>query len=89
MKKVYIYALAYALTAVSCQDNDWVADNATSQVPEIEIPMGAADGELLIKFVPEMSDILNQTLTRAGGGIYPFGYSFYRRGTQHSGCLSL
>lgn len=41
MKKVYIYALACALTAVSCQDNDWVADNATSQVPEIEIPMGA------------------------------------------------
>ena len=67
MKKVYIYALACALTAVSCQDNEWVADNATPQVPEIEIPMGAADGELLIKFVPEMSDILNQTLTRAGG----------------------
>lgn len=67
MKKVYIYALACALTAVSCQDNDWVADNATSQVPETEIPMGAADGELLIKFVPEMSDILDQTLTRAGG----------------------
>lgn len=67
MKKVYIYALACTLTAVSCQDNDWVADNATSQVPEIEIPMGAADGELLIKFVPEMSDILDQTLTRAGG----------------------
>lgn len=67
MKKVYIYALACALTAVSCQDNEWVADNATPQVPEIEIPMGAADGELLIKFVPEMSDILDQTLTRAGG----------------------
>lgn len=67
MKKVYIYALACTLTAVSCQDNDWVADNATSQVPEIEIPMGATDGELLIKFIPEMSDILDQTLTRAGG----------------------
>ena len=64
------------------------ADNATSQVPEIEIPMGAADGELLIKFVPEMSDILDQTLTRAGG-VSTFGYSFYRRGSQHSGCLSL
>ena len=67
MKKVYIYALACALTAVSCQDNEWVADNATPQVPEVEIPMGAADGELLIKFVPEMSDILDQTMTRAGG----------------------
>ena len=67
MKKVYIYALACALTVVSCQDNEWVADNATPQTPEIEIPMGAADGELLIKFVPEMSDILDQTLTRAGG----------------------
>ena len=48
MKKVYIYALAYALTAVSCQDNEWGADSATPQAPEIEIPMGAADGELLI-----------------------------------------
>ena len=67
MKKVYIYALACALTVVSCQDNEWVADNATPQTPEIEIPMGATDGELLIKFVPEMSDILDQTLTRAGG----------------------
>ena len=67
MKKVYIYALACALSVISCQDNEWVADNATSQVPELEIPMGAADGELLIKFVPEMSDILDQTLTRAGG----------------------
>ena len=67
MKKVYIYALACALTVVSCQDNEWVADNATPQTPEIGIPMGAADGELLIKFVPEMSDILDQTLTRAGG----------------------
>ena len=67
MKKVYIYALAYALTAVSCQDNEWGADSATPQAPEIEIPMGAADGELLIKFVPEMSDILDQTLTRVGG----------------------
>ena len=53
MKKVYIYALACALSVISCQDNEWVADNATSQVPELEIPMGAADGELLIKFVPE------------------------------------
>ena len=67
MKKVYIYALACALTVVSCQDNEWVADNATPQTPEIEIPMGATDGELLIKFIPEMSDILDQTLTRAGG----------------------
>ena len=67
MKKIYIYALACALTAISCQDNEWVTDSTTPQVPEIEIPMGAADGELLIKFVPEMSDILDQTLTRAGG----------------------
>ena len=73
MKKVYIYALACALSVISCQDNEWVADNATSQVPELEIPMGAADGELLIKFVPEMSDILDQTW-----GIHPVGYSFDR-----------
>ena len=48
MKKIYIYALACALTAISCQDNEWVTDSTTPQVPEIEIPMGAADGELLI-----------------------------------------
>lgn len=78
MKKVYIYALAYALTAVSCQDNEWGADSATPQAPEIEIPMGAADGELLIKFVPEMSDILGPNADACWRGSHPLGYSFYR-----------
>ena len=35
MKKIYIYALACALTAISCQDNEWVTDSTTPQVPEM------------------------------------------------------
>ena len=61
MKKIYIYALACALTAISCQDNEWVTDSTTPQVPEIEIPMGAADGELLIKFGPGYHSFQEQT----------------------------
>ena len=38
MKKVYIYALACALSVISCQDNEWVADNATSQVLNLKFP---------------------------------------------------
>ena len=36
--------------------------------PDIVIPEGAAEGELLIKFVPEMTEILDRTMkTRAAG----------------------
>lgn len=68
MKKVYIYTFALFLSVVSCQDDGLVSNTAViPQAPETEIPTNATDDELLIKFTPEMSDILDRTLTRAGG----------------------
>lgn len=67
MKKVYIYALALALSAAACQDNEWTEDANVPQLPEVEIPAEATAGELLIKFAPEMSDILDRTMTRSAG----------------------
>lgn len=64
MKKVYIYAIALlGLSLSSCQEKEPLGNDASkTQFPETEIPADADNGELLIKFVPEMSDILDRTL---------------------------
>lgn len=56
----------FALMLAGCTDRD-VAEEASSTTDntEIRIPDDANTGELLIKFDPEMSDILDQTMTRA------------------------
>lgn len=69
MERLYIYILIFALVAGACSDHDLVEQApATPGTPGTTIPEGAADGELLIKFVPEMSDLLDRTFkTRAAG----------------------
>ena len=72
MKRIYIYAItAFALLAGACSDNDLNDDAPViPATPDIVIPEGAAEGELLIKFVPEMTEILDRTMkTRAAGMI--------------------
>lgn len=57
MKKLLVYIL-FAIVAVSCNDNSF--DN--SYIVEKESPAifdGAVDGELLVKFAPEMEGILD------------------------------
>ena len=70
MKRIYIYVItAFALLAGACSDNN-LNDDApvVPATPDIVIPEGAAEGELLIKFVPEMTEILDRTMkTRAAG----------------------
>lgn len=70
MKKIYIYVVtAFALLAGACSDSD-LGDGAPGKpvTPDVVIPDGAAEGELLIKFVPEMTEILDRTMkTRAAG----------------------
>ena len=70
MKRIYIYAItAFALLAGACIDYELI-DYAPviPATPDIVIPEGAAEGELLIKFVPEMTEILDRTMkTRAAG----------------------
>ena len=57
MKKILIYIL-FAVVAVSCNDsnvdNGYIVENGTNIVTE-----GAVEGELLIKFAPEMENILD------------------------------
>lgn len=71
MKKIFLYTtLLAALFAVSCTENDiaGVADTPAGGTPAVEIPAEALEGELLVKFSPEMTDILdNLPATRAAG----------------------
>ena len=76
MKRTYIYALIVGLLVTACSDSDVVTPiGVDTQSTDIFIPEGAMDGELLIKFVPEMTGILdriaeeataNQAMTRSG-----------------------
>lgn len=53
----------FALLAGACSDNDLNDDAPVVPVtPDIVIPEGAAEGELLVKFVPEMTEILDHTM---------------------------
>ena len=69
MKRTYIYALAIGLFVTACNDSEFIGQ--TDVVPETEtifIPEDAAEGELLIKFVPEMTSILDQIVEEAASG---------------------
>lgn len=76
MKRTYIYALVIGLFVSACNDTEFVVQNgAVSDQEDIFIPEGAEEGELLIKFVPEITSILdqiaeeaaaNKVLTRSG-----------------------
>lgn len=72
MKKIYLFlTLLSALLVVACSDNGLTSELPDNDVPEVAIPEEAIEGELLVKFVPEMSDILDETLnsgtkTRSG-----------------------
>ena len=71
MKKKFFYIAIVALALTGCADNLSGLDSSDSKTDNITIPADATEGELLIKFNPEMSDILDQaqsTLTRAAVG---------------------
>ena len=68
MKKNYFYIALVALALTGCADNLPTVDTPEGK-PDITIPADAEAGELLIKFSPEMSDILDQSQlskTRSG-----------------------
>ena len=71
MKKKFFYIAMVALTLTGCADNLSGLDSSDGKTDNITIPADAEEGELLIKFKPEMSDILDQaqrTMTRAAVG---------------------
>lgn len=64
MKKLFLYLIPIALLGAACTE-----ESIEIQMPEVSIPSEASEGELLIKFSPEMSDILDQQTsasTRSG-----------------------
>ena len=69
MKRTCICALIIGLFVTACNDADVVAPNVgASESVDVFIPEGATEGELLIKFVPEMTAILDQIAEEASLG---------------------
>ena len=74
MKRHLIYALLIGLFVTACNDIELpVQQGVETETTDIFIPEDATEGELLIKFVPEMTDVLDQmaetaapTMTRSG-----------------------
>ena len=65
MRKTLI--IASLLLAVGCVKDDTVVLSPEQTDNTIVIPVDANLGEAIIKFKPEMEDILDQTMTRSGG----------------------
>lgn len=64
MKRIVYIALL--LATVGCIKDD-IQPIDTERPTEVIVPDEAIDGELIIKFKPEMESILDQTLTRSAG----------------------
>jgi subtilisin family serine protease len=70
MKRSIIYSLLIGLLFAACNDVDFTTPGgAETDMTDILIPEGAADGELLVKFVPEMTDILDQVAEKASAPV--------------------
>ena len=69
MKKRFLYVALIALTLGACTEQDIVEQPSipTDGGTEVRLPADVNSGELLIKFKPEMTDILDRTMTRAAG----------------------
>ncbi len=65
MRKTLI--IASLLLAVGCVKDDTVVLSPEQDNNTIMIPVDANLGEAIIKFKPEMEDVLDQTMTRSGG----------------------
>lgn len=73
MKRYTILALTLLLCGACVKD---VEPNAPDTTPNttITIPEGANQGEVIIKFSPEMEEILDQTMTRSGARLHARAY---------------
>lgn len=68
MRKIYlIVALAIASCFTACTDSTFDEMGQKQEVPVAQVPEGASKGELLIKFNPEVSDMLDQVTARTRG----------------------
>lgn len=72
MKKIYLIIIAAcAVTFASCTDNGSMADTNPNgnEAPIIDIPEGANQGEIMVKFKPEVASVLDQVHTRTVGSV--------------------
>ena len=68
--KRYLLYIAVLFVATACtKEVTTIAPNEEQKpsTPQITIPVGATEGEVIIKFKPEMEAILDETMTRSGG----------------------
>ncbi len=71
MKKKILYTALFALMLASCSEQEFIEQPSTpAGGTEVQFPTDVTSGELLIKFDPAMTEILDQALkvaTRSGG----------------------
>lgn len=65
MKRVLLFAIL--LTTVGCLKDNFDVASSEQEKTTINIPIDANLGEVIIKFKPEMEDILDMTMTRYSG----------------------
>lgn len=73
MKKNFLYTALFALMLASCSEQEVIEQPSTpTGGTEVQLPADVTSGELLIKFDPVMTEILDQALTvatRSGGAM--------------------
>lgn len=73
MKKNFLYTALFALMLASCSEQEVIEQPSTpTGGTEVQLPADVTSGELLIKFDPAMTEILDQVLTvatRSGGAM--------------------
>ena len=73
MKKKILYTALFALLLASCSEQEFIEQPSTpAGGTEVQFPTDVTSGELLIKFDPAMTEILDQALkvaTRSGGAM--------------------
>lgn len=66
MKKKLLYSVIFTMSLVACTEDNLIQQDDTSiSNEEVYIPADAQAGELLIKFKPEMTEILDKTVSAA------------------------
>ncbi|MBS5412477.1 MAG: S8 family serine peptidase [Bacteroides thetaiotaomicron] len=72
MRNKFLYTLLLGLALTACSDHEQAEQQPVSAGNmEVQFPADATAGELIIKFKPEMTEILDRALTRAArnGGV--------------------
>ncbi len=67
MRRYICFIAALSLSAACVNENISTPMPDTDNPSTVVVPDGATAGEVIIKFAPEMEDILDQTMTRSGG----------------------